>query len=98
MPVRAKHWATDDGRKFDDRGQATRHERWLEWVGEIRSVLLDADLFEPTDEANGTIDRGAVAYVARALLERRPELRRILRANPIEGGELPGDGGDDGEE
>jgi hypothetical protein len=93
MPVRAKHWECADGRKFDDRKAATRHERWLELVklcGMMLEAATDAEGAAPADEPDRFAER-----LAAEVRDCSTELRRILRANPCEGGgETEGAGGD----
>jgi len=84
MPIKTRVWETEDGRRFDDRGQAGRHERWLELVAMMRGL---ASVY-----CNGKEPENRAADMALFVTHHGDELQRILRATPVEGGELPAEG------
>jgi hypothetical protein len=87
MPVRAKHWETADGQRFDDKKRATRHERWLELVAVCSGLIQVAQEVEKYETAP--------EHVAKQLLFHSKDIQRLLRANPCEGGGETEGAGDD---
>ena len=81
MPTLTRVYECTDQKLFRDRAVAKRHEAWLELVALCRPIVEHLEIGSPDESL--TIISGLLAH---ELLERGDELRRILRANPVEGG------------